>query len=104
MEIDHRKAFPIKDRRQMSFGQCDADGVREALPQWAGRHLDAARQMVLRMSRCQAAILPEVLQLIERHPFDAEQIEERVEKRRTMSGREDESIASRPLRIVGIEA
>ena len=51
----------------------------------------------------QAGLSAEVLQIIEREVV-TEQVQEAVEQHRCVTVRQDETIAQRPARIVGIEA
>ena len=75
-----------------------ADGVRKALPQRAGRDLDALRVPVLRVPRCARAELPELTDVVELETVTGE-VEHRVEQHRRVARREHETV---PIGPVGI--
>ncbi|MCK7509366.1 MAG: hypothetical protein MZV70_38610 [Desulfobacterales bacterium] len=56
----------IEPRRQMRLGNSHADGVGQSLPQRAGSHFHACRMLIFRMSRCAAAPLAEIFDVVER--------------------------------------
>ncbi len=97
-------------------GKRHADAVAAALPERAGRRLDARRQVIFRMARAFAAELTKVLDVVERHRglvealvfgidgFDAGQVQQGIEQHRSVAIRQHEAIAIWPNRVVGIEA
>ncbi len=96
--IDRRVAVAAVTRGQMRFADRHADGVREALAERTGRDLDARRVAALGMARRLAAPLAELLQIVERKVV-AGDVEQAVEQRRAVAGREHEAIAVGPERI-----
>ncbi len=78
---------PLRDR--------DADAVREALAQRAGRRLDAVGMTELRMPGCARAPLAELLQIVERDVVAGE-VERRVLEDAGVAGGEHETVASGP--------
>ena len=75
MMIDKRETILVELRAQMRRTHCHADAVGEALPQRAGRNLDARRQDVLRVPRRLRAPLAEVRQLLLRRRLVTGQVQ-----------------------------
>src|SRR5215475_2851214 len=94
--IDHVGA---EFRCQMPFRDCHADRVAEPLAKRSRGGLDAGRMIVFGMSCGERAKLAETLDLLDRHPFIAEQEKKRVEQHRAMAGREHETVTIGPVRI-----
>ena len=90
-------------RGEVALGHCHADGRRNALAERSGGGLDARRFAEFRMARRPGAELAEILELLEGHFVIAEQIEQAIEQHRSVTGRQDEAVAVRPVRILGIE-
>ncbi len=88
---------------QMPFGDRHADRGGEPLAERSGRRLDAGGVAVFRMAGCQRAELAEALDLLDRHPLIAEQMQQRVEQHRAVPGREHEAVTIGPSRIGRIE-
>ncbi len=85
------------------FGERHADGVAEPLAERTGGGLDAGGDEVLRVPRRLRAELPEVPDLVHRHPLDAEEIEDRIEQHRAVAGGEHEAVAVGPARLGRVE-
>jgi len=64
--VDDVVARPVVDRRQVRFSDGHAHAVAQACAQRAGRGLNARRQAIFRVARCEAAPLAEALQLVQR--------------------------------------
>jgi hypothetical protein len=84
-------------------GHREADGVRDALAERAGRDLDAGRVVVLGVTRRLAAPGAQALEVVERHGV-AGQVQLDVLREARVSAREDEAVASCPVRIAGVVA
>ena len=85
------------------LGERHADGVAEPLAERTGGGLDAEGDEVLRMPRRLRAELAEVADLVDRHPLDAEEIEDRIEQHRAVAGGEHEAVAVGPARVGRVE-
>ena len=86
-----------------ALGDCHADSGRDALAERTGRRLDPWSVIVLRMPGGDAAKLPEVLQLLDRHLRIAGEIEQRVEQHGAVAGRKHEAVAVGPVRRARVE-
>src|SRR5579863_235835 len=87
----------------MRFGDCEADGVTDALTERAGRHLNAGRVTGFRMSRRFRMPLAERFEVVKTQIVTGE-IQQAVQQRRTMSGGEDETIPVEPMWVLRIVA
>ncbi len=88
---------------QVPFRHRHADRGGDALPERAGRGLDARGDEVFGMPRRDRAQLAEALDLVDRHRLVAGQIQQRVEQHRAVAGGEHEAVAVGPLRVGGVE-
>ncbi len=97
--IDHVAEFSC----EMPFGNRHADRVADALAERAGGGLDARGDEILRMSRRDRTDLAEALDLLDGHRLRADQMQQRVDQHRAVTGREHEAVAVRPFQVGGIE-
>ena len=112
VEIEQRKIRPVKPARKPTAADRHADAVAAALPERAGRRLDARRETVFRMTGTAAAELaksPDVVEADGRPAClvgiaDPRQMQKGVEQHRGMAVRQHEAVAIAPFRIVAIEA
>ncbi len=81
-----------------------AGGVGDALPQRAGRDLDAVVRLVLRVPRRGRAELAEALHLLDRERRVAGEVQQRVDQRRAVPVRLHEAVAVGPARAGRVEA
>jgi hypothetical protein len=98
--IDETVAEP---RVQVALGDRHPHRHAEALAERPGGRLDSGEHEVLRMAGAGRAELPEALQVVDRRPLVAGEVEQRVDQHRAVAGREHEAVAVRPggiLRIV----
>ena len=100
--VHDRVARSIEARRKGDLGDGHADGVGQALPQGAGGGLDAGGLAVLRMARRAASPLAEPLEFLQRQVV-ARDMEQGVQERTSMSGREDEAVPVGPEGIMRFE-
>ena len=91
----------IEDSCQMGFRHRHPNCIAEALAKGPSGDLNTWSQTVLRMSWGNAAPLTEVLQVLHRQVV-SRKVQERVKKCRAMAPREDEAIAIRPFRTLGV--
>jgi hypothetical protein len=96
--VEQHVAVAVVARRQMRLGDRHADGVGEPLAERAGGDLDAFGVAALGMARRLAAPLAELLDVLERERV-ARHVQQAVEQRRAVSGREDEAVAVGPERM-----
>ncbi len=101
--VDDRHAVAVEARREVALGERHAHGGGEALPERAGRALDAGGEPVFRVTGCLRPPLAEALQLLERQAV-AEKVEQRVQHRGRVAGGEHEAVAVRPRRVGGVVA
>ena len=99
--IDDDVVFAIELRGEYFFGDGHADGVGEALAQWAGGGLDARCVAVLRMSRGHGVQLPEIFDFLHGQRI-AGQVQQRVEQHRAVAVGQHEAIPVGPLWVAGI--
>ncbi len=90
-------------RVQVAFRNRHADSIGDALAERAGGRLNPAGVAVLRMSCARRANFAEGLDVLDRHVRIAGEIEERIKKHRTVTGRQDEPVAVGPMRVGRIE-
>ena len=101
--VDHLVPGPVVLGGEERLGDREADAVGKALPERAGRQLDAGGDADLGVPRRDAAHLPELLQILDADVI-AVQVQQRVEQRRTVPGREHEAVPVEPGRILRVEA
>ena len=94
--IEEVEAGAIEVRGQHALGDRHPDRVGEALTERSGGGLDARREPVLGMAGRARAELAEAAQLVERE-VEAGEVEETVEERRGVAGREHEAVAIEPV-------
>ncbi len=82
----------------MRFRNRHAHAVAESLAERAGGGFDARRQAALRVTWRNAAPLAELLDLLKRQII-AGDVQQAVEQRRTVAGRQDETVPVGPMRI-----
>ena len=116
VEVEELEAGVVEARRQPLRGDRHPDAGRDPLAERAGGGLDPGGQPVLGMPRALRAELAEALDVVETDRGladhlvirvdrpDPGQIEERVEQHRGVTVGEDEAVAVRPDRVLGIEA
>ncbi len=92
---------PVEVVGEVALGDRHAHGVREALTERARRHLDAGRAAALRVAGRLAPPLAERLEVVEREVVAGE-VEERVEERAPVPGREHEPVAVGPARVARV--
>ena len=91
---------PIAEARvENPLRQRHADGIAETLAQGTGRRLDARRVAVFGMPGAGTAELPEALDVVERDPRIAGQIQQRIEQHRPVTRGEHEAVAVGPIRV-----
>ena len=95
--------FAAEFLRQLALGDRHADGIRQTLAERSGGRLDAGRVPVFGMAGGLGAELTEVPDLLDRHVLVAEQMKQRVEQHRSVSGRQDEAVAVGPCRVHRVE-
>ena len=64
------------DGVEVALGDGHADRHADALPEWAGRHLDAGKLEILRVACGRRAELAEALDVVQRRPLVAGQVEQ----------------------------
>src|SRR5262245_63733483 len=101
--VDDRLARAVEPMREMTLGDRHADGVRDALPQWAGRRLHAGRQPELRMPGGLRTPLAEAPDLREREVVASEE-EKGIEQHRAVAGGQDKAVPIRPGRVLRVVA
>ena len=99
--IEDLVARRVETRGRHLAGHGQADGVADALPQRAGRALDARGLVELGVAGGLAVEHAEVLHLVERQVVAA-QVQPAVEEHRAVAGGEDEAVAVEPARLVGV--
>ncbi len=95
--------FVAETRRLEALCYRHADGGGEALAERPGGRLDARRVAIFGMARGFRAELAELLQILDVDAGIADEIAERVEQHRAVSGGEHEAVAVRPMGIGGVE-
>jgi hypothetical protein len=90
-----------ESRSKVALRERQADGIGETLAQRTRRHFDARGVEVFGMTGSCRTPLAESLNVGELEPVTLQE-EQRILENRSMSGRENESIAIRPQRIIGI--
>ena len=85
-----------------ALAEREADAVGKALAERPGGRLDAGRMAIFRVTGRARAELAETLDLIDVDIGVAGQIEQRIEQHRSVAGRQDETVAIRPMWIRGV--
>ena len=96
--VDDRDAVAVVARRQLCLGDRHPDRIAEALAERTGGDLDAGRVRAFGMPRRAAGPLPELLEVVQRQVVAAH-VQEAVEQRGAVPGREHEAVAVGPSRI-----
>ena len=96
-------AGPVELLGQQALGQGEPDGVAEALTQRARGDLDPGGVAALRMTRGGRAPLAELLQVVDRHRVPG-QVQQRVQQRRRVAGRQHEAVAVGPFGVERVVA
>lgn len=91
-------AVAVVARGEMRFANGHANRIRQTLAERSGGHLDARRMAAFGMARGLAAPLPKLLEILQRQRV-AGHIQQAVQQRRAVSGRQHEAIAVRPVRV-----
>ena len=92
-----------KHRTEMPLGNCHAHGIAEPLAKRPGRSLNSLGDEILGMARGERAQLAELLDLLDGHFLVAEQMKQRIDQHRAVSGREHEPVAIGPSGIGRVE-
>ena len=92
----------IEARCEGRLGDGHADGVGQALPQGTGGGLDAGGLAVFRMAWRTTSPLAEPLEFLQRQ-VEARDMQQRVQERTSMSGRENEAVPVGPEGITRVE-
>ena len=71
---------------EMPLGDRHADRICKSLAERAGRRLDARREEAFRMAGRDRVQLAEALDLLDRHLFVAEEMKQRVDEHRAVTG------------------
>ena len=87
---------------EIPVGDRHADRRGESAAERPGGHIHSGGMSELRMSRRQTSPLPEVADLLHREAA-AEEMKQRIEQHRTVSGRQHETVAAEPGRILRIK-
>ncbi len=90
--------------RQLLFGECHADSRGNALAERAGGGFDAGGMTIFRVACGLGAELAEGLDVFDRHVLISGEIEERVDQHGAVAGRQHETVAVRPERVLRVEA
>jgi hypothetical protein len=101
--VDDPVVRRVEAVRHHARGDRHADAVADALPERAGRRLDAGRAAVLRVPRRMAPPLAEAPDLVQAQVVPRE-VQEGVEEHRAVPRRQDEPVAIRPVGTRRIEA
>jgi len=91
-------AGPVEGGGEPLFGDGHADAVGEALAERAGGGLDTGRVAVLGVAWGHAAVLAEVLELLEGE-IVAGQVEQGIEEHGAVAGAEDEAVPVVPVGV-----
>ena len=96
--VDDLVARAVEALGEEALGHRHADGVGDALPERAGRDLDARRVAALGVPGRARAPLAELLEVLEREVV-AGQVQQRVLQHAGVAGAEHEAVAVGPLRV-----
>ena len=83
---------------QQLFRHCHADGVGDALTEWAGSGFNARRVAVFRVTRRFRMQLAEALEFVHRQVV-AGQMQQRVQQHRAVTVRQDKAVTVKPLGV-----
>src|SRR5579884_1437206 len=104
---DHERSMVdklvAKDRIEVPLGDRHSDGHCNALPERAGRDLDAGQLEILRMTGGRRTKLPEPLDVLKSGSLVAREIKQGIDQHRSMPRGENEAIAIRPAWIRSVE-
>ena len=101
--VEDARAGVVEPRRQHLGRDCLPDRVADALAERARGRLDAGGVMKLRVPRRLRFPLAKVPDVVERERI-AREVQPAVEKHAAVPRREDEAVATEPLRIAGVVA
>ncbi|CAI1513220.1 Uncharacterised protein [Serratia liquefaciens] len=96
--VDHVMARAVELRSQGTFGNGEADGVGDALAQWAGGGFHAWGVAVFRVTRGFGVQLAEVFQLAHWQVVAGE-VQQAVNQHGAMAVGEDEAVTVSPVRV-----
>ncbi len=99
--IDDVMTRPVKPRCQMALRNRHPHAVWKTLAQRPRRALHAGSLSMLRMTRGLASPLSEALDLLQRQIISC-QMKQGIKQRRTVTGRQDETVPVGPQRIPGM--
>ncbi len=99
--IDDLESRAVVTGSEARLGDRHAHAVAESLPERSGRDLDAGCETALRVTGRDASPLAELPDLLERNVV-AGHVEQAVEQHRSVSRRQDETIAVGPAGVGGI--
>ena len=85
------------------FGHGETDSVGDALAKGAGRGFNGVEEKILGVARGQGAHLAEVLDLIEGDLGVTDEMQQRIDQHRAVTGRQDKAVAVGPFGGRGIE-
>ena len=85
------------DRVEMTFGQRHADRGGEALPQRPGGGFNPGQFEIFRVAGARAADLAEIGNVLQRRPFIACEMQQRIDQHRAMARRQHEAVAICPI-------
>ena len=96
--IENRMPRLVETGREVPLRHRHPHAIADALPERAGRRLDAWRDVGLRMPGCEAPPLPKLADVVEGN-LVATQVKQRVLQHRRMPAGQDEAVAVRPVRM-----
>jgi len=82
--------------REFLFGNRHAHGIGNALTEWTGRGFNACGMAIFRMASGFRTNLAEILDLVDCHVRIAGEMQDRVEKHRAMTSRQNKPVAIWP--------
>jgi len=88
---------------EVALGDRHADGIAKSLAERAGGRLHARREEAFGMAGRDRAQLAEALDLLDRHLLVTEEMKQRVDQHRAVTGRQHEAVAVGPGGIRRIE-
>ena len=96
--VDDLLRRPVERRREVGFGEREADGVADALAERSGRDLDPDGVAELGVPGRPALPLPELLDVVEAEVVAGE-VQAGVLEHAGVAGAEDEAVATGPVRV-----
>ena len=99
--INDLEVRPVVTGREMGFGDRHADAIAESLSERARGGFHTRCQAALGMTGRNAAPLAELFDLVKRQ-IVAGEVQQAVQQRRAVAGRQDETVPIEPLRNDGI--